>query len=550
MTPAIDITAEQRRTILALLDRHLSDTAAWVYGSRVKGTSRPTSDLDLVVFAGPKQSARVAELREAFEESNLPFPVDLFVWDEVPESFRTRIEAEHAVLSKDDSTRKDNKRSRWRRCRIDDVAEKVAMGPFGSSIKVETFTPSGVPIISGQHLHGSRVNDEPGFNFISEEHAERLRGANVQRGDVIFTHRGNIGQVAYIPDSSKYEKYVVSQSQLYVRPNPSEVIPDFITAYFKSPEGQHDLLANTSQVGVPSIAQPVTYLKSIEIPVPPIQEQRTIAHILGALDDKIELNRRMNEILEAMARALFNSWFVDFDPIRAKMEGRDTGLPKPLADLFPERMTESELGLIPDGWKILPLPQLIEINPRRSLRKGEVAPYLDMANMPMKGHVPHAVVDRQFGSGMRFTNGDTLMARITPCLENGKTAYVDFLQHDEIGWGSTEYIVMRPMPPLPNEFAYYLARSTRFREFAIQNMTGTSGRQRVPAAALSQFLLPAPPKPIAESFGKFVRPLAKRVNETEAESRILASLRDTLLPKLISGEIRLRDAERQVEGVA
>ena len=263
MTPAIDITAGQRRTVLALLNRHLPHTAAWACGSRVKGTSRPASDLDLVVFAGPKQSARVAELREAFEESNLPFPVDLFVWDEVPESFRTRIEAEHAVLSKDDSTRKDNKRSRWRRCRIDDVSEKVAMGPFGSSIKVETFTPSGVPIISGQHLHGSRVNDEPGFNFISEEHAERLRGANVQRGDVIFTHRGNIGQVAYISDSSKYEKYVVSQSQFYVRPNPSEVIPDFITAYFKSPEGQHDLLANTSQVGVPSIAQPVTYLKSI-----------------------------------------------------------------------------------------------------------------------------------------------------------------------------------------------------------------------------------------------------------------------------------------------
>ena len=120
MTPAVDITAEQRRTVLALLNRHLPDTAVWAYGSRVKGTSRPVSDLDLVVFAGPDQSGQVAELREAFEESNLPFRVDLFVWDEAPESFRTRIEAEHAVLSEDESTRKDNKRSRWRRCRIDD----------------------------------------------------------------------------------------------------------------------------------------------------------------------------------------------------------------------------------------------------------------------------------------------------------------------------------------------------------------------------------------------------------------------------------------------
>ena len=157
-------------------------------------------------------------------------------------------------------------------------------------------------------------------------------------------------------------------------------------------------------------------MENIEAALPEYQEQRAIAHILGTLDDKIELSRRVNETMEAMARTLFKSWFVDFDPVRAKMEGRDTGLPKPIADLFPDRMIESELGLIPDGWEVLPLSQITEINPKRSLRKGEVAPYLDMANMPTRGHVPHAVVDRQFGSGMRFTNGDTLVARITPCF--------------------------------------------------------------------------------------------------------------------------------------
>ena len=152
---------------------------------------------------------------------------------------------------------------------------------------------------------------------------------------------------------------------------------------------------------------------------------------------------------------------------------------------------------------------------------------------------PDTVIDRPFGSGMRFTNGDTLVARITPCLENGKTAYVDFLGHDRIGWGSTEYIVMRPKPPLPNEFAYCLARSTDFREFAIQNMTGTSGRQRVPANALSQFLLPSPPEPIAARFGKVVQPLFARASEAIRESRTLAALRDTLLPELVSGELQI-----------
>ena len=156
--------------------------------------------------------------------------------------------------------------------------------------------------------------------------------------------------------------------------------------------------------------------------------------------------------------------------------------------------------------------------------------------------MPDTVIDRPFGSGMRFANGDTLIARITPCLENGKTAYVDFLRDGKIGWGSTEYIVMRPKSPLPSGFAYCLARSSGFREFAIQNMTGTSGRQRVPGKALSQFMLSSPPERVAASFGRVVQPLLARASKAVHGSRILAGLRDTLLPKLISGELRVESA--------
>ena len=155
------------------------------------------------------------------------------------------------------------------------------------------------------------------------------------------------------------------------------------------------------------------------------------------------------------------------------------------------------------------------------------------------------LIDRPFGSGMRFINGDTLVARITPCLENGKTAYVDFLKDGEVGWGSTEYIVMRPKPPLPNEFAYCLARSVGFREFAIQSMTGTSGRQRVPAIALSQFLVPSPPKQITAIFGRVAQPLFAQASDAIRGLRTLAVLRDALLPKLISGEIRIHKAEME-----
>jgi type I restriction enzyme S subunit len=291
-------------------------------------------------------------------------------------------------------------------------------------------------------------------------------------------------------------------------------------------------------------------LKTVRVPVPPLPEQRAIAHILGTLDDKNELNRRMSETLEAMARALFKSWFVDFDPVRAKAEGRWQrgqslpGLPAHLYDLFPDRLVDSELGEIPEGWEVATLPELSEVNPSRPLRKGQIAPYLDMANMPTRGHVPDEVIERPFGSGMRFINGDTLVARITPCLENGKTAFVDFLHDGQVGWGSTEYIVLRPKPPLPEAFAYCLARSDGFREFAIQSMTGTSGRQRVQADSLAHFQMPRVPQPVAEAFGRAIRPLFMRSSAAVRESRTLAALRDALLPKLISGELRVKDVKK------
>ena len=393
------------------------------------------------------------------------------------------------------------------------------------------FSTAGRPIIKIAEIKGG-ISDQTRFTYQNFHESVRVRA-----GDLLFSWSG---QPETSIDAFWWHGPEGWLNQHIFRVTPSSGIDTTFFFYLLRYLNPHfvAIARNKQTIGLGHVTK--HDLENIEAALPDHKEQRAIAHILGTLDDKIELNRRVNERLEAMAQALFQSWFVDFDPVRARMEGRDTGLPKPIANLFPDRMVESELGLVPDGWEILPLPQLIEINPTRSLRKGDVAPYLDMANMPTKGHVPHAVVDREFGSGMRFSNGDTLLARITPCLENGKTAYVDFLQHGEIGWGSTEYIVMRPMPPLPDEFPYYLARSRRFREFAIQNMTGTSGRQRVPAATLSKFLLPAPPNSVAEGFGKFVRPLRIRARETELESRTLAALRNTLLPRLVSGKLRIK----------
>ena len=209
------------------------------------------------------------------------------------------------------------------------------------------------------------------------------------------------------------------------------------------------------------------------------------------------------------------------------------------AALFPSDFQDSPLGEIPEGWGVLPLPEVIEVNPRRVLKKGAIAPYLHMENLPKQGHRPNTWTDRKFNSGTKFINGDTLLARITPCIENGKTALVDFLAEDEIGWGSTEYIVLRPKPPLPIEFGYYLARSDDLRAFAIHNMTGTTGRQRVPHSCFDYYQLPVPTEQVAKRFGELVQPSMRKIRFNCEQSRTLYEIRETLLPKLLSGEIRV-----------
>ena len=526
----IDITADQYKTILSLLERHLPNTAAWVYGSRVKWTSRPQSDLDLVVFATPEQNHHVSDLREAFEESNLPFRVDLFVWDAVPEKFRKHIKRDHVALAVKD---KRIVGLGWRETTLGHVVEFLSGGT--PSRAQAAYWNGLVPWVSAKDMKRFRLRD-------TEDHVTAEGVANgtklVPAGTVLLLVRG-MTLLNELPVCITERPMTFNQDVKALRPLPG-LDPDFLPYLVLGNKNRLLNLVDLAGHGTGRLNS--EELKALNVQLPSEAEQRAIAHILGTLDDKIELNRRRNETLEAMARALFKSWFVDFDPVRAKMEGRNPGLPRDIADLFPDRLVDSELGEIPEGWEVVALPKMIEVNPARPLKKGERAPYLDMANMPTKGHAPDKVIDRPFGSGMRFTNGDTLVARITPCLENGKTAYVDFLQHGRIGWGSTEYIVMRPKPPLPSELAYCLARSAGFREFAIQNMTGTSGRQRVPAKALSQFLLPSLPKQVAASFGSVVHPLLTRASAAVRESRTLAALRDTLLPKLISGEIRIRYA--------
>lgn len=191
----------------------------------------------------------------------------------------------------------------WPTDTILDVAEKVAMGPFGSNIKVSTFVPEGVPIISGNHLRGYFL-EEPEFNYITEEHAERLKNSIVFPHDLIFTHAGNIGQVAMIPDGCKYDRYVLSQRQFYLRCDETKVVPEFLLLFFHSASGQHELLSYANQTGVPSIAQPASNLKKIPFKCPPMQEQLMWQEQVHPLLGRYLNNRLENERLSSLRDTL------------------------------------------------------------------------------------------------------------------------------------------------------------------------------------------------------------------------------------------------------
>ena len=323
--------------------------------------------------------------------------------------------------------------------------------------------------------------------------------------------------------------------------------PLYYFYFFRSPQGRR-LIETIVEQGAGASGIRGSDLVKLNVPKPSKDVQEGIAAMLGSLDDRITLLHETNKTLESIAQAIFKSWFVDFDPVRAKMEGRQPeGMDEATAALFPDSFEESELGLVPKGWSLKPLATAYEINPLRRLQRGAVATYLEMSNAPIQGLSVQGTAKRAFGSGTKFINGDTLLARITPCLENGKTAFVDFLSDAETGWGSTEFIVLRPRLPLPPLHAYLLCRDSRFRSHAIQSMSGTSGRQRVQSDVLSQFIISVPCGAVAKQFSDLCDAIHQKISKNHDLSITLSTLRDTLLPRLISGQLRLPEAQAQIE---
>ena len=399
---------------------------------------------------------------------------------------------------------------------------------------------NGIPLIATNCIDNSSLY--PLYDttrFVSDETFNTWFRDHPLPGDILFVCKGSPGRTNLVPDPVDF---CIAQDMVAVRADPEKVYPKYLFAVLRSPIVQ-------SKIENMHVGTMIPHFKKgdfdkLFIPVPSREVQRAIGDFYFTISDRIALLRETNATLESIAQAIFKSWFIDFDPVKARQQGLEPqGMDAATAALFPDAFQDSELGPIPARWDIAKLEDVYDINPSRKLKKGEIAPYLGMSSVPTSGHSVGEVIDREMASGTKFINGDTLLARITPCLENGKTAYVDFLDDEQVGWGSTEFIVLRPKAPFASYHAYLLCRDSSFRTFAIQSMSGTSGRQRVQNDVLGSYRLVLPSEEILTAFSDVIEPIKMAMTSNHKRSQTLASIRDALLPRLISGRLRLPEAE-------
>ena len=448
--------------------------------------------------------------------------------------------------------------SDWKEYSLGDISRNISRRFDFNAYPNVVFINTG-DVLNNQFLHCdiSNVKDFPG-------QAKKA----IKKGDILYSEiRPGNGRYLFVDND--LDNYVVSTKFMVIEPNANIVLPEFLflllisnetTEYFK-------MIAESRSGTFPQIT--FDSVSSLSLNIPDKETQQKILDIITPLDDKIELNTQINQTLEQIAQALFKSWFVDFDPVRAKVQALSDGLnleqaelaamqaisgktpeeltalsqiqPECYAELaetakaFPCEMMEVDGVEVPKGWEVLNANDVIEFNPKETLKKDTLAYYLDMASLPTQGCSPDLPILRKFTSGTRFRNGDTLFARITPCLENGKTAFIQYLPEGTVAWGSTEYIVMRTKGIIPKPYSYLLARYESFREYAIRSMTGTSGRQRTQLDIIETYKVVSPSdNKLWESFSKIINPIFETINSNTNKNITLYNIRDLLLPKLLN----------------
>ena len=541
MTP-IDVRPPDLDTVRRILREHVPALEVHVFGSRAAWNARETSDLDLALMtAQPLSIDRTARLRAAFTDSDLPFRVDIVDWATASESFRKQIRLHSTPLVRAVDVSQAEHRVEaalhWKRRDVRDlIRDGVLVVGDGYRAKNSELSGSGLPFArAGNIADGFRFS---GADRFPEDGLPRVGDKTSRPGDVVFTSKGTVGRFAFVRRNT--ERFVYSPQLCFWRSRDEKAIdPYFLYCWMRGPEFFGQFKGVAGQTDMAEYVS-LTDQRRMFVTLPPLDEQRAIARILGTLDDKIELNRRMNATLEAMARALFRSWFVDFDPVRAKMEGRDTGLPKEVADLFPDRLVDSELGEIPVGWRAGTLADVARLNPESwgNHNRPDRILYVDLAKTKW-GDIDeiqmYSWADAPSRARRVLRRGDTIVGAVRP--GNGSFALID---RDDLT-GSTGFAVLRPTDPTAREIVWCAATSPDAIDRLAHLADGGAYPAVKPKAVLDTAVV-LPDTGIRLAFSSVTALPLSRLQANQREVRILEALRDALLPKLVSGEVRVGTA--------
>lgn len=429
----------------------------------------------------------------------------------------------------------------WRQTTVGDLCDEGILhtqtGPFGSQLHSYDYVPTGVPVVPTEGIGRRRLLTE-GIPEVAEETAERLSRHRLKAGDILFARRGVQATGLSAIVRSRQEGWICGTGAILLRVKGEGIDPEFLSFFLSAEDSVLWLKQHAVGAVMPNLNEGV--IRRIPLTLPPLAEQKAIAAVLGALDDKIELNLRMNATLEAAARALFQSWFVDFEPVRAKLDGRSPAALDPAtAALYPEQWEDSPLGHIPKGWTAGKLGD-ISTNSRRSVQPGDIAPntpYIALEHMPC-----HCIAlgdwadSADVASGKTaFKKGEILFGKLRPYFHKVGVAPFD-------GVCSTDILVLAPKRPEWFGFLLGHASSDALIQFTDLASTGTK-MPRTSWSDISSFKVALPPMPIAAAFTRTIQSMVDRIHANLHQSRTVVSLRDTLLPKLLSGELSVSELD-------
>lgn len=388
---------------------------------------------------------------------------------------------------------------------ITDLIDEIAMGPFGSNIKVECFVDKGIPVLNGSNLEGLELS-EKSFRYVTPEKADSLNKANAHKGDIVITHRGTLGQIVYIPETAKYDRYVISQSQFRVRCN-DKVLPEYLVYYFHTPIGQHKLLSNASQVGVPALARPSSTFQQIKIEVPDIDTQKRVVKIILALQKKIDLNNAINDNLQQQALAIFQQELLrDGEVPEGWSNGSLLDIANYLNGLAMQKFRPA------DGENGLPVLKIKE------LRQGSCDASSELCSPSIK---PEYIVH----------DGDVIFSWSGSLL-------VDLWCGGTCGLNQHLFKVTSEKYPKWFYYAWTAHHLARFVAIAADKAT-TMGHIKREELAKAEVVIPDAAS--MERIGGILQPMYDLIISNRIENRKLAALRDTILPQLMSGELDVGD---------